>query len=333
MNFLVTGAAGFIGSDVCRRLIILGHNVVGVDNFNDYYSSSLKKHRTKILLETLNLKVANLDLININDVKKLFKKKKFDSIIHLAAQPGVRTPMEKSSRYIQSNLVGYSNLLQTSILEGVPTFVYASSSSVYGHTKSLVFKEDEPVGLPTSIYGATKQSNEILASAYVSGSQTKTRGLRFFTVYGPWGRPDMAYFRIISAALNNSTFEIFGDGEIRRDFTFISDISESIIALSLELNNEAPGFSDVVNIGGGEPKSINELIDVVNEICNSSLQVKYSKSNKSDISQTCADTSLLKSLIQKDSFVSLFDGITETINWATEPNVRRNLELWVKSTV
>jgi len=332
MNFLVTGAAGFVGSHVCRKLALLGHNVVAVDNFNDYYSPSLKILRCRNLLEELNVNVLNVDLTNIEEVKILFKKYQLETIIHLAAQPGVRTPIAESSKYIMNNIVGFSNLLQTSVITEIPNFVYASSSSVYGNHENSIFLEDQRSGMPTSVYGATKLSNEILASAYVSQSTTKTRGLRFFTVYGPWGRPDMAYFRIISAALNNSIFELYGNGDVKRDFTYIEDITESIISLALELKNQKPGYSDVVNIGGGEPKSMLDLIETVNQICNTDLEIRYKNANTSDISYTCASTELLESLINKKSFVSLAEGVEKTIKWAKGPGIKSELGLWVQSS-
>ena len=207
MKYLVTGAAGFIGSNLSARLAKSGNEVLGVDNFSPYYSPKFKELRVANLLTPVGIEVKKIDLSDISAVVEIVREFRPTVIIHLAAQPGVRTPLGKSYQYVQNNLVAFANVLQTAIEESVPDFLYASSSSVYGNSLESPYREDNLNIRPISIYGATKFANEILTPAFVSGSKTRARGLRFFTVYGPWGRPDMAYFRIIDSILNGAEFK------------------------------------------------------------------------------------------------------------------------------
>lgn len=333
MRFLVTGAAGFIGSHLSARLAKSGNQVLGIDNFDSYYSPGLKHLRVKHLLSTLSVKVVNLDLTDIKGTDDLVKEFKPDSIIHLAAQPGVRTPIGESHKYIQNNLVAFTNILQIAVEEQIPNFLYASSSSVYGNSEMNFYSETDFSVRPLSIYGATKFANEILAPTYASGSQTRTRGLRFFTVYGPWGRPDMAYFRIINSVLQGSKFTKFGDGTVSRDFTYVDDITAAIESLSEELSCRQRGFSDVVNIGGGNPHSINDLIALISREINRELEIEQSEQNVNDINFTCADVSKLRELSKSVPVVDLEIGVRKTIEWASETEVAGMLNDWVKSSI
>lgn len=333
MRFLVTGAAGFIGSNLSARLVRSGFEVLGVDNYSKYYSPDLKKHRVEELLNPLGILVEQIDLTEIKSIRSLVGSFHPEAIIHLAAQPGVRTPIGKSDQYIQSNLVAFSNVLQTSVEFGVPNFLYASSSSVYGNSSELPYKEENKAILPISIYGATKLANEILARVYVYGSNTKARGMRFFTVYGPWGRPDMAYFRIIDSALNGSAFKKFGNGEVKRDFTFVDDITRLIESLASELETREAGFADVVNIGGGDPHSLNDLVREVSSQINSEIIISETSLNPFDTTYTYADVSKLIKLTGQIPEISLERGISQTISWAQSPEIRTKLSSWVASTV
>lgn len=265
-------------------------------------------------------------------LRNFLDKNNFDSVIHLAAQPGVRTPLNRSNEYIENNIQAFTNVLQLVTELGIPNFLYASSSSVYGNSKEIPYSESSEDIHPVSIYGATKRANEILAPTYVRGSSTRARGLRFFTVYGPWGRPDMAYFRLINSGINKTEFTRFGDGDVKRDFTYISDITRQISGLHKELQSHEKGFSDIVNIGGGNPHSLNDLIESVNSKLGSDIHVLTSGMNPNDTLYTCADVSLQNSLTGFVPKVSLSEGIKETIEWARSSDISLNLDRWVKST-
>lgn len=332
LKYLVTGAAGFIGSNLSARLAKSGNGVVGVDNFSPYYSPKLKELRVGEFLTPYGIEVKRIDLSDIAEVEKIVREIKPDVIIHLAAQPGVRTPLGKSYQYIQNNLVAFANVLQTAIEESVPEILYASSSSVYGNSTETTYKEDDLSIRPISIYGATKLSNEILTPAFINGSKTRARGMRFFTVYGPWGRPDMAYFRIIDSILNRTEFKKFGGGEIKRDFTYVDDITATIEKLSLELSERPAGFSDVVNIGGGSPHSLNELIEIISKQLGSNPLISESSSNPNDVSFTFSDVRKLNELISSVPEIDLVSGVQDTIAWARQDGIKEHLSDWINST-
>lgn len=332
LKFLVTGAAGFIGSNLSARLAKSGNEVLGVDNFSPYYSPKFKELRVEEFLIPYGIEIKRIDLSDIINIEKIVRGFKPDAIIHLAAQPGVRTPLGKSYQYIQNNLVAFANVMQTAIEESVPEILYASSSSVYGNSTESAHNEDDLSIRPISIYGATKLANEILASAFITGSKTRARGMRFFTVYGPWGRPDMAYFRIIDSILNGSEFKKFGMGELKRDFTFVDDITATIEKLSFELSVRPAGFSDIVNIGGGSPHSLNDLIDVISNQIGLAPLILESASNPNDVRFTCADVSKLKELTKGSPAIDLESGMKETIAWAQRAGIKEHLGEWINST-
>jgi len=332
MKYLVTGAAGFIGSNLSSQLASAGHEVIGLDNFSPYYSPQLKELRVEKLLVPKGISIKKIELSDIDSVQKIVRATNPDAIVHLAAQPGVRTPLGNSYEYIQNNLVAFTNVLQVAIQESIPNFLYASSSSVYGNSNKAVYKEDDLSIRPISIYGATKLANEILTPAFISGSRTRARGMRFFTVYGPWGRPDMAYFRIIDSVLNGSEFKKFGEGEVKRDFTFVDDITNAIEKLSHELTKRPFGYSDVVNIGGGSPHSLNDLIMVISNQVGSKPSVLETFSNPNDVSFTCADVAKLNELTNSSPKINLETGVFQTIEWAKQAGVRELLNKWVNST-
>ena len=332
MKILVTGAAGFVGSHLSLLLQEEGNFVHGIDNLSPYYAPDLKNLRIEKLLNPANIRFTNVNLIEKNSLRNLLDKNDFDSVIHLAAQPGVRTPLKRSNEYIENNIQAFTNVLQLVTELGIPNFLYASSSSVYGNSKEIPYSESSEEIHPVSIYGATKRANEILAPTYVRGSSTRARGLRFFTVYGPWGRPDMAYFRLINSGINKTEFTRFGDGHVKRDFTYISDITHQISGLHKQLLGQEKGFSDIVNIGGGNPHSLNDLIESVNSELDSDIQVRTSGMNPNDTLYTCADVSLQKSLTGFVPKVSLAAGIKDTIDWARSTDISVNLDRWVKST-
>lgn len=333
MRYLVTGVAGFIGSNLAARLAVSGHDVVGIDSFNDYYSPELKLLRKKNLLDPHGIKVHEFDLCDLNRTSQVVQDLKPDSIFHLAAQPGVRIPLGSSNLYVQNNLVAHANILQTAVEYEVPNFLYASSSSVYGNSTADTFSEDDNSIQPISIYGATKLANEILTPAFVKRSNTRARGLRFFTVYGPWGRPDMAYFRLIEAAINGTNFTKFGGGEIKRDFTFVDDITSMIESLDKQLSKTPIGNADVVNIGGGKPYSLNDLIEIISAKSDSQLNLKVEESNPNDTKYTSANVERLISLVGEKPEVDLDSGVSRTFAWATQPEVKQYLLKWINSTI
>ena len=331
MRILVTGAAGFIGSALCEQLMISKHEVTAVDNFSDYYDVRLKRLRVKELLSPLSLEVLNLDICDQSKVEKIIASSNPEVVIHLAAQAGVRLSVSESRKYVDSNLVGFSNVLISTIEKKVPKFLYASSSSVYGDKAEIPYSESESNLHPSSFYGSTKLANELLVPTLVKNSATVARGLRFFTVYGPWGRPDMAYFRMIANAIVGTEFNFFGDGSIERDFTFINDAVRSVINLTLELEGRQPGFSDVVNLGGGRPLSMNYLLEIVGSLTGKKVSFERYDTNLNDARKTMSDPSYIQKLISSKPSTKLEDGISMTIDWASRKEIASNLDKWVKS--
>lgn len=327
MKFLVTGSAGFIGSALADGLSRSGHEVVGVDNYSSYYSVNLKKSRTK---HFSNFSTIEGDISNAVFVHEVFADIKPDFVYHMAAQPGVRLPIDKLSNYTRANLVGFQNIATEVIQQEVPYFVYASSSSVYGDKAKQPFIEDEKNIAPNSYYGVTKFANELAASALFSQSNTAARGLRFFTVYGPWGRPDMAYFRIMSNLISETKFTLFGDGSIKRDFTYIDDVVEAAIELGVQLQTCAPGFHDVVNIGGGRPVSMGRIIEISEELTKKNLNFEQMESDKNDSRITVSDTNYLRSLVKFSPKVEVESGLEKFYRWATRAANQESLKDWVE---
>ena len=329
MTILVTGAAGFIGSKLTQKLLIEGHEVLGVDNLNDYYSPELKKARLHSLMGEKGFTFQNVDIADENPINRIIKETRPNFIYHLAAQAGVRLPLGSFRRYIDSNLTGFANVAVAAAEHKVSNMLYASSSSVYGDSTKFPYTESALGLKQTSFYGASKYTNEILAESLSGLSDTKFRGMRFFTVYGPMGRPDMAYFRLLNCALNNKEFHLFGDGTIRRDFTYVDDVIKSIMLLGNELNRRVKHFSDVVNVGGGKPHSMTELIECINMVTGREVRIILEDSAKSDVKETIADD---KRQIELTGFIpniSLMEGIERVFKWASEPEVRNKLEKWV----
>ena len=331
MQYLITGAAGFIGSFLCHKLAKEGNKVIAIDNFSNYYDVGLKNNRVKELLAPLNIDVVNLDIVDDTKFDDLVSKSKPDVVINLAAQAGVRLPLKETDKYVNSNLVGFSNVLRSTVNNKVPYFLYASSSSVYGDKAAIPYIESEQNLHPNSFYGATKLANELLTPTLIQNSSTAARGLRFFTVYGPWGRPDMAYFRMIANVISGAEFNFFGDGSVERDFTFIDDAINSVMALTTELQKRKPGYSDVVNLGGGRPLSMNYLLQTISSISKNEVKFNRLNSNSNDAKKTMSDSNYIESLIGSKPNTKLEDGIAKTIEWAMREDISSNLNNWVKS--
>jgi UDP-glucuronate 4-epimerase len=330
MTVIVTGAAGFIGFNLCLRLAKEGHEVIAVDSFSDYYSPIFKELRVKELRKNSNITFRKIDLLERPNVESLISTTKPQSVIHLAAQAGVRLPESQFYKYVDANLTAFSNILNSTIGNQVPDFLYASSSSVYGNSEKYPFSESDSNLNPISFYGATKLSNEILAASRVRGSGSRVRGLRFFTVYGPWGRPDMAYFRIAANLISGAEFRLFGNGSIRRDFTYIDDVIESVFRLSNELKQNPIGFSDVVNVGGGKPASVLELIQAFEQAACKNLHFRKMESFPGDVKETVSDTSYQESIIGFVPKIDLIEGATKFLDWALEPGIVEHLDEWIR---
>jgi len=334
MRFLVTGGAGFIGSHLSAKLSeTTDSEVLALDSLSDYYSVNLKEHRVNRFLDSRGMNFRKVDLASQSEVEVIIKDFRPDYVYHLGAQAGIRLPVEKHHIYTRSNLVGFSNILNAAIKFEVPNFLYASSSSVYGDYARIPLSEKELNLRPTSFYGATKLSNELMASSLANKFPIRMRGLRFFTVYGPWGRPDMAYFRVIESLINGRTFKLFGDGTIKRDFTFIDDVVRSCTLLGSELSLRTGGYHDIVNVGGGNPQSMQEMIQELEALTNQNLKIESRPSNVSDVKVTHSDTTLLEDLIGKHPFSRIDEGLEKFLFWAKHEASSEQLSEWVDSTL
>lgn len=333
MKIIVTGAAGFVGSHVFKRLKELELDVYGIDNFSSYYSIEYKALRLEYLGLARGSDVIACDISDFKQVSEMISRIRPDYIIHLAAQAGVRLSLKDSDSYISANIAGFQNITRSSIENKVKGIVYASSSSVYGDSTSTPYKEASISLRPKSLYGVTKLSNELFAEIQSKSTNLRFRGLRYFTVYGPWGRPDMAYFRIAAAALGQGKFTLFGDGTIKRDFTYIDDVVENTIALFRDLTRQDEKFNDIVNIGGSRPLEMNYLIDLISK--RGSHQIDFTKGEESKLDSriTMADNSYLKSILGDLKFTNLEEGIENLMKWASQDNIKPSLANWIQSTV
>jgi UDP-glucuronate 4-epimerase len=293
----------------------------------------LKQLRANELTKRGNFVFEQIDISEFAQIENLFSNHKFDGVIHLAAQAGVRLPLDESWRYIESNVVGFYNVLRKTIETNIQNFIYASSSSVYGDLSPLPYSESSKVLSPKSFYGATKLNNEQSAVILAAGREISTRGLRFYTEYGPWGRPDMAYFRLMAAALGKHDFHLFGDGSVERDFTYIDDVTRTTVDLYEDLSRSKIGTNDIVNIGGQRPLSMNFLVELIQEISGKSFDVSIEQSNRNDSQKTVADNRYLQSLLGNRSFTPLEEGISNFYSWMTQPNIIQNTEKWIKSSI
>lgn len=325
MKVLVTGVAGFIGFHVAQRLLSLGVEVVGIDNLNDYYDVALKEARLQQLgIDQVDQGQSRLfpqftfghsDLTDASGLQKLFAQHSFDSVVNLAAQPGVRYSLENPSAYIQSNIVGFANILENCRQHQVQHLVYASSSSVYGLSEEIPFREEQQVDRPISLYAASKKTDELMAHTYSHLFGLRTSGLRFFTVYGPWGRPDMAMFLFTDAVLKGKPIRVFNDGELWRDFTFIDDIVDGIMAIILEEPREAVDRYEIYNIGNSKAVKLESFIDAVEKYVGKPAIKKYEKMQPGDVVQTWADVSKLQRLYGYQPKTDIDRGVKAYVDW------------------
>ena len=332
-KILVTGAAGFIGAAIVKRLLINGEYVIGLDNLNSYYDPELKRSRLKDIQSSAegfssNWKFYKSSLHNELDLADIFIENKPEIVINLAAQAGVRYSIENPSTYIQSNLVGFSNLLEQCRDHKIENLIFASSSSVYGGNKNLPFAESQSVDHPVSLYGATKKANELMAHSYSHLYQIPTTGLRFFTVYGPWGRPDMAPMIFADSILNRKPINVFNYGKMKRDFTYIDDIVEGVYRCCYKpayidngfdylYPNQASSFAPfrIFNIGNSQPVELLRFIDILEDQLGIKAVKNFLPIQPGDVEATAANTDLLESWIGFKPSTSIEIGLNKFAKW------------------
>ncbi|MDT0689802.1 NAD-dependent epimerase [Salegentibacter sp. F188] len=330
-KILITGAAGFIGFHLVKRLLLDGYYVVGLDNLNDYYDPNLKYDRLKELgvikehsekysatvqsATYENFKFTNLDLQDRQELPLLFHTEEFDIVCNLAAQAGVRYSIENPNAYIDSNIVGFANLLECCRQYHVKRLVFASSSSVYGQNKKVPFSTGDQVDEPISLYAATKKSNELMAYTYSHLYDFETIGLRFFTVYGPWGRPDMAMFLFTDAIDNGRPIKVFNEGNLERDFTYVDDIVEGIMpVINLETTSNTPKYS-LYNIGNSSPVKLMDFITEIEKHLGKKAQKDMLPMQPGDVERTWADVTSLKKDFGYNPHTSVSEGVGNFVKW------------------
>jgi UDP-glucuronate 4-epimerase len=328
MNILITGAAGFIGAALSLRLLNEGHQVWGIDNLNDYYDVNLKKDRLARLSEYPEFEFVRLDLADRPNMAKLFEDNAFDCVVNLAAQAGVRYSIENPASYVDSNLVGFGNILEGCRHGGVKHLVFASSSSVYGLNTHMPFSVRHNVDHPVSLYAASKKANELMAHTYSYLYNLPTTGLRFFTVYGPWGRPDMALFLFTKAMLDGESIKVFNNGEMQRDFTYIDDIVEGVVRVMNNIPAPDPEWSGkdpvpsrscvpyrIYNIGNNQPVALMDFVRAIEEALGKKAEIDYLPMQAGDVPATWAD---VDDLIADTGFkpaMSVTQGVQNFVDW------------------
>ena len=321
MKVLLTGVAGFIGYHVTLKLLARGDTVIGVDNIIDYYDVRLKQARLADIEAHQNAKnfsFIKLDLAENAATQQLFAHEKPDSVVHLAAQAGVRYSLENPHAYISSNIVAFTNVLEACRAIKPQHLVYASSSSVYGGNTKLPFSEDDSVDHPVSLYAATKKANELMSHTYSHLYGLPTTGLRFFTVYGPWGRPDMSPFLFADAIINDRPIKVFNHGDMMRDFTYIDDIVEGVIRV---LDKPATSSTSigapyrVFNIGNNQPEQLMDFIDLLESAIGKTAQKEFLPMQAGDVKATYSDTSALEAWVGFKPYTPLNEGVKKFVNW------------------
>ncbi len=313
MTILVTGSAGFIGFHTAKALLDREDFVIGIDNFNDYYDVQLKENRNKILEEHKNFKLYRSDFSDYQEVEKIFKENKINKICHLGAQAGVRYSLENPHAYIKSNIEGTLNLLELARINKVKDFVFASSSSVYGNQEKAPFSETDNVDTPISIYAATKKSNELMAHTYHHLYGLNCTGLRFFTVIGPWGRPDMALFKFTRLIASDKPIEVYNQGKHQRDFTYVDDIVKGVLTA---IDN--PFKYEIINLGNNQPEELLDFITYIEKYLNKKAKKELKPMQPGDVHKTYADISKAQKLLNYKPETDLEKGIEEFVKWYKE---------------
>ncbi|HDS6399507.1 NAD-dependent epimerase [Morganella morganii subsp. morganii] len=328
MKILVTGAAGFIGYHVSQRLLEQGYEVVGADNLNDYYDVNLKQARLDLLLPHPQFQFFKMDLSEKAAVSELFAAQKFERVIHLAAQPGVRYSIQNPMAYIDANILGHMNILEGCRHHNVGHLIYSSSSSVYGLNRKQPFSVEDDVDHPVSLYAATKKANELMSHSYSHLYHLPTTGLRFFTVYGPWGRPDMALFKFVKAMLDGKPIDVYNHGNMVRDFTYVGDIAEAVVRLvdvipavnndwtveeGLKSASSAP--YKIYNVGNGQPTRLGDFIQAIETALDIKADKHYMDMQDGDVLSTCADSSELYKTIGFSPDTPVNYGVQQFVDW------------------
>lgn len=331
LKVLITGAAGFIGFHLAEKLLEEKHHIVGIDNINPYYDVSLKEGRLNILNQYSNFQFFKIDLTDLPALEQLFTKENFEVVINLAAQPGVRYSLENPHAYIQSNIVGFTNLLECCMYHQIQHLVFASSSSVYGMNTSIPFSTHQNVDHPISLYAATKKSNELLAHTYSHLFKLPTTGLRFFSVYGPWGRPDMAYMLFADAIYENRPIQIFNHGKMKRDFTYVGDIVTGISKIIHSPPQPNPDWDSITpdpaissapyklyNIGNNQPVELITFIETLEKLLGREAKKEWLPIQPGDVEVTYADISGLKEDFDYQPATSIEQGLQSFVHWYKE---------------
>lgn len=327
MKILITGTAGFIGSHLAKKLIKQGHKIVGLDNINDYYDVTIKEDRLKSI-GTTNFTFYKIDLEDESAMDEIFENEKLQVVINLAAQAGVRYSLENPRAYIDSNIVGFANILECSRHHKVEHLIYASSSSVYGANTSKPFSTSDNIDHPLSLYAATKKSNELMAHTYSHLYNLPTTGLRFFTVYGPWGRPDMALFKFTKAIVNDEEIDVYNHGNMMRDFTYVDDIVEAISRLVKKPAQPNPEWSGanpdssssyapykIYNIGNNSPVRLMEFVEAIENKLGKKAKKNYMDLQPGDVPETYANVDDLFKNIDFKPETTIQDGVNQFVDW------------------
>src|SRR3989344_1548480 len=328
MSILVTGAAGFIGFHLSKKLLENGYEMIGLDNLNDYYDISLKEARLNLLQKYPAFTFHRLDIVDQHDIAKLFKKTSFETVVHLAAQAGVRYSLENPHAYVEANLVGFGHILEGCRHQQVKHLIFASSSSVYGANTKIPFSESDNVDHPVSLYAATKKANELMAHSYAHLHGLPCTGLRFFTVYGPWGRPDMALFKFVRNILEGKPIDVFNHGNMERDFTYIDDIVDGIVRVihapakpnaKWSGKHPDPATSSapyrIYNIGNNQPVSLADFIATIETALSKKAIKNFLPLQPGDVERTYADITRLKQDCGFSPQTSIQEGVRRFVDW------------------
>lgn len=313
MKILITGAAGFIGFHLSKLLLEEGHEVFGVDSVNGYYSTQIKQDRLNILRPFQNFSFSGIDICDRSDVEALFASNQFALVIHLAAQAGVRYSLDAPHKYAESNLIGFMNVLEASRQNQIKKFIFASSSSVYGNRTDGPFVENTNTDHPESLYAATKKANELIAYSYSKQFNMQMIGLRFFSVYGPWGRPDMAYFSFTKKIIKSETIPVFNRGEMVRDFTYIDDITTGVNNLIHKMR-QLPKYK-IYNLGNNQPVKIMDFITTLESAIEQKAKIDFLPMQAGDVVFTCADISEAQKDFEFQPKTDIELGLKEFVKW------------------
>ena len=312
-NYLITGSAGFIGFHLSKKLLSEGFNVLGVDNLNNYYDQRIKQDRNKILKKYKNYKFNKIDIKDYKKLDRIFRKNSIHGVVNLAAQAGVRYSLKNPRSYIENNINGFFNILELSKKYRIKKFIYASTSSIYGLQKKFPLKENFNTDNPIQLYAATKKSNELMATSYSHLYKMDTVGLRFFTVYGPWGRPDMALFKFTKNIIKGKPIEVFNKGNHERDFTYVDDIVNGIF--NIIINKKSKSGAKIFNIGNGKKIKLLKYIQLIEKNLNRKSKKKFLPLQKGDVIKTHSDTKLIQKYYNYQAKTEVSYGVKKFIEW------------------